>query len=114
MNLVAKSLICELNTKSGSSTDPELDKLTRNIEIEDTQMADEDPNKDQESKDDDGGWVDELQLLKEAECKELIDSICLVKPVLVKLWKLAFKIIHSMTIILPVWKQVIKDLDLNV
>ncbi|KAG2034883.1 hypothetical protein BDR03DRAFT_869208, partial [Suillus americanus] len=98
MNLMAKSLIYEFDTKSGSSTDPELDKLTRNIEIEDTQTAGEDPNKHQESEDNDEGWVDELQLLEEAERKELMDSIHPVKLVLVKMTVLISKThLHKLT-----------------
>lgn len=64
--------------------DPELAKLTTDIEIEDTRTADEDSNKDTESEDDEEGWVDELNLLEEEEHEQLMDSIRPLKLVLAK------------------------------
>ncbi|KAG1812878.1 uncharacterized protein BJ212DRAFT_1242422, partial [Suillus subaureus] len=101
-------------SKASMADDPELVKLTTDIEIEDMRTADKDPNKDAESKDDDEGWVDELYLLEEEEHKQLMDSICPLKLILAKLQKLTYKVIHLMTIILPAWKAVLEDLDLPV
>ncbi|KAG1730980.1 uncharacterized protein EDB91DRAFT_1059095, partial [Suillus paluster] len=90
VNFIAKSLICEFDTPkskgngSVSSRDKELNKLTRDIDIKDTQMADEDPNKGIDNVDNNEGWVDELQLLEEEECEQLTDSIHPLKLVLVK------------------------------
>jgi hypothetical protein len=36
-----------------------------------------------------------------------------IRLLLVKLTKLAYKIIHSTTLILPVWRQILKDLNLD-
>lgn len=78
VNLVAKLLICKFDapkSKASMADDPELVKLTADIEIEDTQTAEEDPNKDTESEDNEEGWVNELYLLDEEERGQLMDSI---------------------------------------
>jgi hypothetical protein len=90
VNLVVKSLIHEFDASkskangSVSSGDKELDELTRDIDIEDTRTADEDPNKGIDNVDNDEGWVDELQLLEEEEREQLTESIRPLKLVLVK------------------------------
>jgi hypothetical protein len=85
VNLVAKLLICKFDapkSKASMADDPELVKLTADIEIEDTQTAEEDPNKDTESEDNEEGWVNELYLLDEEERGQLMDSIHPLKLVL--------------------------------
>jgi hypothetical protein len=87
VNLVAKSLIREFDapkSKASMADDPELVKLTADIEIEDARTADEDPNKDAESEDNEEGWVDELYLLEEEEREQLMDSIRPLRLVLAK------------------------------
>lgn len=106
----------------------------KDIDIEDARTADEDPNKGIDNVDNDEGWVDEFQLLEEEEREQLTDSIRPLKLVLVKVrfqnseqlqirltnqssWqlrKLAYKIIHSTTIILPAWKTILNDLELPI
>ncbi|KAG1729541.1 hypothetical protein EDD22DRAFT_788839 [Suillus occidentalis] len=75
-------------------------------------MRVEDPNKDTENDDNDDGWVDEEMLLDHEEHLELAANIRPIRLLLVKLRKLAFKIIHSTTILLPAWKEILKDLNL--
>ncbi|KAG0705866.1 hypothetical protein DFH29DRAFT_799488 [Suillus ampliporus] len=84
--------------------------------------------------DDEDGWVDEAALLSANERAELIHSIRPIKVILIKvnmktltylamhllnniplqLRKLAYKILHSTTILLPVWKSILEDLKLAV
>ncbi|KAF8836547.1 hypothetical protein BDN67DRAFT_874121, partial [Paxillus ammoniavirescens] len=59
-------------------------------------------------------WVDEIDELTEEERSELDQNIRPIRFLLVKLRKLAFKIIHSTTIILPEWKQTLGELKLPV
>ncbi|KAA1479966.1 hypothetical protein DENSPDRAFT_789743 [Dentipellis sp. KUC8613] len=60
--------------------------------------------------DDVEGWVDEREGMTEAERDELRTQVAPVKLVLVKIQKIAFKIVHSTTILLPAWKTVLTDL----
>ncbi|KIK35580.1 hypothetical protein CY34DRAFT_34635, partial [Suillus luteus UH-Slu-Lm8-n1] len=57
--------------------------------------------------DNDEGWVDEVSLLPEWERNELQREIQPVKLVLVKLHKLAYKLIHLTTVLLPTWHKVL-------
>ncbi|KAG2031924.1 hypothetical protein BDR03DRAFT_819787, partial [Suillus americanus] len=84
------------------STDMELEELSTDME-EDTEMMDEVDN--------DDGFVDEVELLDETERAALKKEIRPVKLVLVKVRKLAYKTIHSTTIILPAWHAILKDLS---
>ncbi|KIK22155.1 hypothetical protein PISMIDRAFT_103021 [Pisolithus microcarpus 441] len=76
--------------------------------------------------DNDEGWVDEIELLTPEELEELEEAILPVKLALAKvsirfwaysyanycfqLCKLAIKLVHSTTILLPVWKSTLKEL----
>ncbi|KAG0692503.1 hypothetical protein DFH29DRAFT_784482, partial [Suillus ampliporus] len=60
------------------------------------------------------GWVDEVALLSAKKRKKLARSIRSIRIALIKLRKLAFKILHSTTILLPAWKAIIADLKLAV
>ncbi|KIM56466.1 hypothetical protein SCLCIDRAFT_72349, partial [Scleroderma citrinum Foug A] len=71
---------------------------------------DEETDKD----DNDDGLVDETSNLTDAQWIELDRSLRPVKLALVKLHKLAFRIIHSTTIVLPAWKEILRDLRLVV
>ncbi|KAF8221481.1 hypothetical protein L208DRAFT_1077567, partial [Tricholoma matsutake] len=62
--------------------------------------------------DDLGDWVDKVAVLTPEEQETLKDSIHPIKTVLVKLWKLAFKIVHLSTILLTTWKTCLEDLEL--
>ncbi|KAG2050835.1 hypothetical protein BDR06DRAFT_827993, partial [Suillus hirtellus] len=64
--------------------------------------------------DNEKGWVDEVNLLSGYERKQLEHGICLVKLVLVKLHKVAFKVINSTTILLPAWHEALCLLDMPV
>ncbi|KAI6095004.1 hypothetical protein F5141DRAFT_1014115 [Pisolithus sp. B1] len=58
---------------------------------------------------DDKGWVDEVAELTAEEQAGLEQRICPVRLVLAKTCKLAFKIIHSTTILLPTWHATCKE-----
>ncbi|KAG0704201.1 hypothetical protein DFH29DRAFT_762254, partial [Suillus ampliporus] len=60
------------------------------------------------------GWVDEVNLLSGHERKQLQRDIRPVKLVLVKLHKVAFKLINSTTILLPAWHKALRSLDMPV
>ncbi|KAG1853541.1 hypothetical protein C8R48DRAFT_565340, partial [Suillus tomentosus] len=60
------------------------------------------------------GWVDEANLLSGHERKQLEHDIRPVKLVLVKLRKVAFKLINSTTILLPAWHEALRSLDMPV
>ncbi|KIM54106.1 hypothetical protein SCLCIDRAFT_61116, partial [Scleroderma citrinum Foug A] len=78
-----------------------LEKIASNVNDEET---DEDDN--------DNGLVDKTSNLTDAQWIELDRSLRPVKLALVKLCKLAFRIIHSTTIVLPAWKEILRDLHL--
>ncbi|KAJ8585006.1 hypothetical protein M405DRAFT_685010, partial [Rhizopogon salebrosus TDB-379] len=61
--------------------------------------------------DNDDGFVDEVELLDDRERFALEKDIQPVKLALVKLRKLAYKIIHSTTIVLPAWHSILQDLS---
>ncbi|KIM54880.1 hypothetical protein SCLCIDRAFT_69646, partial [Scleroderma citrinum Foug A] len=67
-----------------------------------------------EEVDNDEGWVDEMDNLTDKEKEDLERSIRPVKLALVKLRKVAFKIVHSTTIVLPAWKEILNDLCLTI
>ncbi|KIK77092.1 hypothetical protein PAXRUDRAFT_167828, partial [Paxillus rubicundulus Ve08.2h10] len=73
----------------------------------------EESESDDAAMDNDGGWVDEVELLTAEEKLELQENIMPLKLALVKVRKLAYKIIHSSTIVLPAWKNILKDLKMS-
>ncbi|KAH7903748.1 hypothetical protein BJ138DRAFT_977553, partial [Hygrophoropsis aurantiaca] len=60
------------------------------------------------------GWEDEMAGLSDEERLRIEKSIRPVKLVLMKLRKLAYKLIHSTTILLLARKEVLEDLELAV
>ncbi|KAF9537059.1 hypothetical protein CPC08DRAFT_612058, partial [Agrocybe pediades] len=64
-----------------------------------------------EDDDDVEGWIDEMAALSVAEREVLAKSIRPVRKVLVKIRKLAFKVINSTTLLLPAWKEAVADDD---
>ncbi|KAG1812698.1 hypothetical protein EV424DRAFT_1326917 [Suillus variegatus] len=66
---------------------------------------------DDDGRDNDDGWVDEVEELDPDERLTLEKSILPVKLALVKLRRLAYKVIHSTTIVLPVWHKILEDLQ---
>ncbi|KAI6115873.1 hypothetical protein F5141DRAFT_961557, partial [Pisolithus sp. B1] len=59
--------------------------------------------------DDTEGWVNEISLMTAEEWAGLEHKICPVQLALAKVCKLAFKIIHSMMIVLPTWDTACKE-----
>ncbi|KAG2747580.1 hypothetical protein P692DRAFT_201668339, partial [Suillus brevipes Sb2] len=95
------------------STDKELEDLARDLHDEERQTVDENPNKGTYDDDSDEGWVDEVQALTNEERKKLDVSIKPLRHILVKLRKLAYKLIHSTTLLLPAWKTILEELKLG-
>ncbi|GLB35657.1 hypothetical protein LshimejAT787_0212220 [Lyophyllum shimeji] len=115
VNLVAKSLLRQFDVPKKKAQDAlddaEKDLLTlaEGIDLEDLETrttAEGDLEKDNVE-----GWVDEVALLDEEEAEKLSESVRPVRLVLVKIRKLAFKIIHSSTILLPEWRRIVAGLE---
>ncbi|TFY76101.1 hypothetical protein EWM64_g7913 [Hericium alpestre] len=121
VNLVAKSLLKQFDTKKGgagadSGAEAELDALAEDIDIEDMQTRLENTAvaaEGDEVIDEEEGWVNEVAELTADEKKELEKSILPVRLVLVKLRKVSYKIVHSTTKLLPAWKKTLSDLKMN-
>ncbi|KIK77469.1 hypothetical protein PAXRUDRAFT_166734 [Paxillus rubicundulus Ve08.2h10] len=60
------------------------------------------------------GYIDEMILLSDEEHAQLQGNIAPICLALGKLQKLAFKIIHSTTILLPAWKEILAEFKLAV
>ncbi|KAG0706541.1 hypothetical protein DFH29DRAFT_762194, partial [Suillus ampliporus] len=94
----------------------ELHELARDIDLEDestiAENSDGDPNV--EDADNMEGWTDEVEALTDDERDVLDEQIRPVRLVLVKLRKLSYKVIHSSTLLLPEWKQILAEHKLPV
>ncbi|KIJ15695.1 hypothetical protein PAXINDRAFT_11295 [Paxillus involutus ATCC 200175] len=84
---------------SSTGSDGELDDLTKDLDLEDSLTREKDPNRDAEMDDNE---------------EELQGNIAPIHLALAKLQKFAFKIIHSTTILLPAWKEILGELKLTV
>ncbi|KAF8236206.1 hypothetical protein L208DRAFT_1129820, partial [Tricholoma matsutake] len=90
--------------------------MAGDIEQEEMISAQEQDDADSKVEDDDDleGWVDEVEALSAEEQENLNESIWPVKKMLVKHQKLAYKIMHSTIILLPAWKDCLKNLELAI
>ncbi|KAF9043412.1 hypothetical protein BJ165DRAFT_1321606, partial [Panaeolus papilionaceus] len=59
-------------------------------------------------------WDSEMSALSQAERLLLEQSIRPVRLMLAKVRKVAFKTIHSSTLLLPAWKRCLKDLGIAI
>ncbi|KAK2463721.1 hypothetical protein APHAL10511_004472 [Amanita phalloides] len=121
-NLVAKSIIhmFDVNKKGKTSVVGQddvaktIEELSKELEHEEEATTAKTEGVDaKEAANNNEGLID---LTEEMEPKEHVvheEHICPVKLVLVKLRKLAFKIINSTTILLPAWYDVLADLQLD-
>ncbi|KAF8219412.1 hypothetical protein L208DRAFT_1077599, partial [Tricholoma matsutake] len=121
--LVAKSLLKQFDVKQDDKKEEDLTDdeqalldLAGNIEQEELTMAQEKDDADNKTEEEDDleGWVDEVEALTLEEQENLEDSIRPVKKMLVKLQKLAYKIVHSTMILLPAWKECLENLELPI
>jgi hypothetical protein len=136
VNLVAKSLLKQFDVpkkkndgdNEGGALDDLLRQLAEGIEEEEQTTLAESASDEDEDEDDVNDWVDELQSLDAGEREMAAVQIWPIRFVIVKvrdtpemlpqlmtayqIRKLAFKIIHSTTIILPAWHQVLEELKL--
>ncbi|KIK93290.1 hypothetical protein PAXRUDRAFT_12753 [Paxillus rubicundulus Ve08.2h10] len=85
----------------------ELEELSEGIKYEDLVSIMEQDLTDNEINDDTDGLVDKLELLSNREREELLKTIRPIKLVLMKIHKLAFKLIHSTTKLLPAWQKIL-------
>lgn len=119
VSIVAKTLLKQFDLppkKKGDKTlnalDQELYTLAEGIEEEELQTRAE--LEDDEEDDNVDDIVHEWELdMDDEERKTLQADLRPIRLLLVKLRKLAYKIIHSTTIILPVWHQILKQLKLS-
>ncbi|KAL1686623.1 hypothetical protein GGG16DRAFT_41121, partial [Schizophyllum commune] len=94
-----------------------LSSLAKDLDIEEETM----PDVDDVADGDEGASVDDIDVPDEAlpdltaeEQQDLKTSLQPIKFMLVKLRKLAFKIINSSTILLPAWKEILTELGLRI
>ncbi|KIL63967.1 hypothetical protein M378DRAFT_50919, partial [Amanita muscaria Koide BX008] len=114
--LVAKTLIQLFDIpKRTADADDQLRELASNIEIEEmsSRVAELRLGNGIEI-DDTDGWVDEDVALPAEERAELDESIRPLRLILVKVRKLAYKIVNSSTILLPAWTSTLQDLNMDV
>ncbi|PPQ84663.1 hypothetical protein CVT26_004180 [Gymnopilus dilepis] len=123
LNLVAKALLRQFELpekKDFDLTDEERKVLGDIAELADGIQAEEDATRKEQEADIDGDdldpedleeWLDEIKLTPEEE-EELRLKVVPITRMLVKLRKLAFKIVHSTTILLPAWKALLVKLEL--
>ncbi|KAF9223254.1 hypothetical protein BS17DRAFT_817581 [Gyrodon lividus] len=91
-----------------------LEELSKGIEHEDLATFTEWGLTDKEKIDDVDGFVDEIEELSNSKCQELLKSIQPIKLALVKIHKLAFKLIHSTTKLLPKWHTTLEAMRMKV
>ncbi|KAG2742800.1 hypothetical protein P692DRAFT_201679365, partial [Suillus brevipes Sb2] len=103
----------EINAPKDARLNHELADLSKDIETEEWVTAAEQGGS-EELGDNVDGLVDEVAMLTQDERENLQNSIWPVKLVLVKLHKLAFKVIHSTTKLLPAWHSILQDLCIPV
>ena len=131
-NLVAKSLMWLFDPKQKDLGDVDLAELEGELEDEDAVMiAETNGEVDGEVVEINNveGWVDDVEVLSDVERRQLQASIRPIRLAVGKVsentyWrqavhcleqlrKLAFKIVHSTTIVLPAWREICHDLELE-
>jgi len=131
-NLVAKLLMWLFDPKKKDLGDIELAELETELEEEDaTMIAETSGEVDGQAVENDNaeGWVDEVEALSDVERRQLQASIRPIRLAVGKvsentylrqavncleqLRKLAFKVVHSTTIVLPAWREICRDLELE-
>ncbi|KAL1724873.1 hypothetical protein EV714DRAFT_180124, partial [Schizophyllum commune] len=94
-----------------------LSSLAEDLVLEEELMPDDDDAEEgSEGAQDDNQDVpdDVLPDLTMEEQRDLKESLRPIKFMLVKLRKLAFKIINSSTILLPAWKEILQELNMRI
>ncbi|KAG1733252.1 uncharacterized protein EDB91DRAFT_1084525 [Suillus paluster] len=98
-----------------SSAEEDIQELTTDIKWEDqitvAENGDGDPNSNKF--DNMEGWVDTTSELMDVKHEELQTNIQPIRLLLIKLRKLAYKMIYSMTLILSEWKITLAKLKLS-
>ncbi|KAI0716612.1 hypothetical protein C8Q76DRAFT_583728, partial [Earliella scabrosa] len=74
--------------------------------------AEDEENPGTDDAEDDGSWVSELESLSDGDLEAFEESIRPIKMTLVKIRKIAFKIVHSTTKLLPAWRGLLDELEL--
>jgi hypothetical protein len=136
INLIAKTILRQFDIQKNraesalNDAEQELRNLAEGADIEELVTAVEQSAEDKDE-DDMDGWVDERATLDKNECEQLDKSTRPVKLVLVKvatfsllrqlcdshvllqLCKLVYSILHSTTIILPRWYDILEKLKIG-
>ncbi|OJT12090.1 hypothetical protein TRAPUB_11363 [Trametes pubescens] len=124
-NLTVQSLLHEFNVKAGEEGAEmddnvrELLELAKDLKLQekDSQSKEGGEEDEDDSKlldNDDESWVDEVELLSDEERVMFEREVRPVKMALVKIQRLAFKIIHSTTKILPAWHEILEQKGLPI
>ncbi|KIL63645.1 hypothetical protein M378DRAFT_29169, partial [Amanita muscaria Koide BX008] len=93
----------------------EMHELASNIDFEELLLRVEDIRLGNGSEvDDTEGWVDENMFLPAEERAQLDENIRPLRLILVKVRKLAYKIVNSSMILLPAWTSTLRELDMEV
>ena len=134
INLVVKMLIWQFDLPKANggmqSTDDKLRKLAEDVDLEDLQIKITN-GEGQDNQDNIEGWVNEMEFLMDNEHAELEQHLRPLHLILAKvshcmselkekkthclrpqICKLLYKMIHSSTILLPVWMSTLKDLNI--
>ncbi|KAJ8582886.1 hypothetical protein M405DRAFT_867475 [Rhizopogon salebrosus TDB-379] len=89
-----------------SVEDQDLQDLAGELDQEEDMTMDDGADSDEsEQSGAENDVVDEVALLTPAEQKALAESIRPIRLTLIKLHKLAYKLVHSTTLLLPAWKE---------
>ncbi|KAF8978260.1 hypothetical protein BDQ17DRAFT_1265814 [Cyathus striatus] len=128
-NLVAQIFICQFDapklrkSSSGDITfmckeDKVLYELTQDddssVENTSTSMGQDEPTTTTDGEDNLDGWVDEVAALLQAECTVIEEKLRPVRLILVKVCKLAYKMVYSTTKLLLAWTACLEELGLPV
>lgn len=136
LNLVAKSMLRQFDVKAVSDVEEvdvdvqKLLKLAEGLEAEEAAVRDEQdvPGEDGVDDDDEESWIDEVGTMNDEEQDEFEREVRPVKMVLVKvsrcvachvnkvqtllrrqIRRLAFKIVHSTTVVKPLWESILAE-----
>ncbi|KDQ58887.1 hypothetical protein JAAARDRAFT_127421 [Jaapia argillacea MUCL 33604] len=115
VNLIAKQLL-KLFDVQGKDAEGALDaveeellRLAAGIDLKEMTTIAEGRNKGDQEIDDVDSLVDKTASLTADEHAALQEEVAPVRLVLIKLWKFAFKVIHSTTKLLPAWYRCLKE-----
>ncbi|GLB45149.1 hypothetical protein LshimejAT787_2000540 [Lyophyllum shimeji] len=126
LSLVAKTVVRQFDVvkdkedEAQDNAEKALQELAAGTDLEDLEMQVEElraqlGGESVGAEDDDlEDWEDERELLSHVEREALDENTRPIKLVLVKLRKISFALIHSSTILLPRWRELLESLKISV